>query len=222
MWTRLRIIGPLAALTFLAVALLVGEPLASWDRHVLTALVGAQGPEAPAAEFWRKLTFFGGPAFTLPATAALALLLVLRRLRAVAAALVATVAGASLLRLVLQWGLQRPRPTMVQALVHAGGYSFPSGHATASAAFYLALCSLLFHATRNVAVRSAAVATCTAVIALVGFSRVYLGVHYPSDVLAGWALAAFWTALVSLLLRRRCAKGPRSGAAAPGSEPGAD
>ena len=80
-------------------------------------------------------------------------------------------------------------------LIHAGGYSFPSGHATTSTALYLTLGLLAAGWVKRWETRIYILLGGLAVIALIGFSRLYLGVHYVSDVLAGFALGAFWVTL---------------------------
>lgn len=77
------------------------------------------------------------------------------------------------------------RPPASEALVHAGGYAFPSGHAMASATFALALAVIAWPARWRV---PAAILAATFAL-LMGFSRIYLGVHWLTDVLAGWAMA---------------------------------
>lgn len=91
--------------------------------------------------------------------------------------------------------VHRPRPP-VPHLEQVSGASFPSGHATESAAFLLMLAVALAPGRR------AALALAALVAVAVGASRVYLGVHYPTDVAAGWLLGAAWTAVISYLSRR--------------------
>jgi len=93
---------------------------------------------------------------------------------------------------------QRARPAWEDPLVQLATYSFPSGHAVASTVFYGMLCALVFARTRSPLWRGLALAGAVAMIGLVCFSRVYLGAHYPGDVIAGVALG---TACVLLFLR---------------------
>ncbi|MHB0877178.1 MAG: phosphatase PAP2 family protein [Anaerolineae bacterium] len=110
--------------------------------------------------------------------------------------LVAACVGAALLSLVLKLVFHRPRPTLVPQLVNVGGFSFPSGHALLSLAFYGTLGYVLACRARTWwqawLVRLAA----TAMVALIGLSRVYLGVHYVTDVVAGYATAVAWVSLL--------------------------
>jgi undecaprenyl-diphosphatase len=102
--------------------------------------------------------------------------------------LIALQIGANLLLEILQFAFHRARPEPFFGLAKPNSYSFPSGHALLSTVFYLSLAILM---TRNPAIRAAA-----ALLALlIGFSRIYLGVHYPTDVLAGFAAGAFWLSL---------------------------
>jgi membrane-associated phospholipid phosphatase len=103
-----------------------------------------------------------------------------------------------LLNLALKDAFQRARPVLDDPLVRLATYSFPSGHAVASTVFYGALCALVFTHTRSRAGRAAACAVALVMVPLVCFSRVYLGAHYPSDVLAGVAAG---TLCLTLLLR---------------------
>jgi undecaprenyl-diphosphatase len=107
--------------------------------------------------------------------------------------LAVTVAGATLTSTIIKLIVARPRPTS-GALVRALGYAFPSGHSTAAAATYLAIAVVLGSLVRSRALRILAGTAAVVVVLLVGISRVYLGVHAPTDVLGGWALGALWVA----------------------------
>jgi undecaprenyl-diphosphatase len=104
----------------------------------------------------------------------------------------------------LKYLIHRPRPS--SSLVHIDqvlrGYSFPSGHAVFFFCFYGLLAVLLLIRLPNSAERNALVALCVAVIALGGLSRVYLGEHWPSDVLGGYLLGALWLAALLWVYRR--------------------
>lgn len=97
------------------------------------------------------------------------------------------VPAGELLNLLLKHAFQRPRPVVALPLVHLSTFSFPSGHAVASTVFYGAVCVLVFRHTRSRLLRTIAAAVASCMVLLVAASRVYLGAHYLSDVLAGIA-----------------------------------
>ncbi len=107
--------------------------------------------------------------------------------------------GALALNLILKSVFERARPDLWDKLVHESSYSFPSGHAMMSAALGFALIIALWDSRwRWWAVWFAAI-----FIPLIGFTRLYLGVHYPTDILAGWLVSGAWVMTVTLLLRSK-------------------
>ena len=137
--------------------------------------------------------------------AALAFLLYGRR-RAEAAWLAGSIVGASLLNSGLKSILHRPRPELVPHLAVVSNASFPSGHAMLSAAIYLTLAAMLAETQARRSARIVLMAFATVLVLLIGVSRIYLGVHWPSDVLAGWCLGAVWALAVFLVSRTLKAK----------------
>ena len=116
--------------------------------------------------------------------------------KAEAAWLLASVVGASLINTALKLILHRPRPEVVPHLTYVSNASFPSGHAMISAAVYLTLGIMLAETQKRRTARAYIVAFAGLLVILIGCSRVYLGVHWPSDVLAGWAFGAVWALMV--------------------------
>lgn len=108
------------------------------------------------------------------------------------------VAGADALQNVIKALVNRPRPSVTH-LEHVSSSSFPSGHATQSTAFLVALLSLVYAATTGPR-RAVATLVATVLVCAVGASRVYLGVHYPTDVAAGIILGGAWAAGVNRCL----------------------
>jgi membrane-associated phospholipid phosphatase len=170
---------------------LTNDPLARWDVTFARWLAGERS--TVGTDFFRVLTFVGSPAVAL-AIAAVVCIVLYRRGHLVEAALLPVVlGGAELLNLVLKLSFHRARPEV--AFVHLDTYSFPSGHAMISTAAYGALAYLAWGPLRTWQRRLILVAGTAVLVALIGFSRLYLGVHYLSDVLAGVAGGAFWLAI---------------------------
>jgi undecaprenyl-diphosphatase len=122
--------------------------------------------------------------------------------RRAAAWLAITMAGALALDLALKYAFQRPRPQpFFGAAPHS--FSFPSGHALCSFCFYGVLAGLIAARTRSKVLRVAVGVMAAALIVAIGLSRIYLGMHYPSDVIAGYLAAAVWVATLLVLDRWR-------------------
>ena len=112
--------------------------------------------------------------------------------------LTVTMAGATVLNAALKLGFHRPRPVPYFGIAAPYSFSYPSGHALFSFAFFVTMAALVtarVHTKWGAALLWVAAAT---IVVLIGFSRVYLGVHYPSDVLAGYLTALSWVSTVSL------------------------
>lgn len=101
-----------------------------------------------------------------------------------------TGAGAGLMNQALKMFFERARPDELLRLAGASGFAFPSGHSMGAAAVYGALAIVVF--SRFPRFKWSAIAVCSGIVAAIGASRAYLHVHYPSDVLAGWALGVTW------------------------------
>jgi undecaprenyl-diphosphatase len=147
----------------------------------------------------RSVTWLGSNAVLIPLVVAVGAYLAFRaRDGRAALALVLSLAGAIALYDTWKAVIGRPRPPVVIHLMQVGGASFPSGHATASAAVYATLAAIL---TRR-ELRAATVAWSVGVVVVlaVGVSRVYLGVHWLTDVLAGWSLGAAWACVLVAVL----------------------
>lgn len=181
------------------------------DRAILLALRTPGDPADPIGGPFTELTMieltsFGDNAVLFVVTAGVALYLALAGKRGLALlALGASISGA-MLTTVLKGFFDRPRPDFVAHVVEATSASFPSGHAMMSAVVYLTLGGMLAAAQKTRRLKAFALGFAIALTLLVGFTRVYLGVHYPTDVLAGWALGAAWAMawmLAAFLIRSR-------------------
>ena len=127
---------------------------------------------------------------TLITAAALGFLALVRQWTA-ALFVLASICGGSAISFALKDLIQRPRPDLIAA-AQTQTYSFPSGHAFLSAVTFLTLGALLARMQRKAEVKIYLLSLAIAITVLVGISRVYLGVHWPTDVLAGWCAGAAW------------------------------
>ena len=168
------------------VALLFGGVTASGDVALLLLL---HADAAPIRLLLTALTQLGGFAFLALVTCAAAAYLVVRKRRTDLALLLAITLGGRLLIELQKFLLARPRPIVTEQLVVVWSKSFPSAHAGNSMIVYVTLALLLMRGR-------AGLAAALALSLAIGLSRVALGVHWPSDVIAGWAFGALWVALV--------------------------
>lgn len=183
----------------------------AFDTEILLAFRHAGQPDSPIGPPWlqgavRDVTALGSSAVLVLITTATIVYLLLIRRPATALFMFVAVAGGQVLSSLLKLEVDRPRPDLVSHLVNETSLSFPSGHAMLSAVTYLTLGSLAarFLPDRGTKIFVLGLAVLTTV--LVGISRVYLGVHWPSDVLAGWCAGFAWAMLCWLaarLLQRR-------------------
>ncbi|MDN5362366.1 MAG: hypothetical protein PWP70_1413 [Moorella sp. (in: firmicutes)] len=172
------------ALVFLLLAAAIKQPgIQHLDEQALKWLMVYRNPAATI--FFKAITFFGTSIFFFPATAILGITLILGRDFQGFAALLITMNGARALMEGLKALYQRPRPTL-GPLEQVPGFSFPSGHALMGTVFFgllaLMLLKKIFPRRWPSVVRGTIV-----FLLLLGLSRLYLGVHYPTDILAGYA-----------------------------------
>ncbi len=221
-WLSLRLneIGPLVALLtvstlgygFFALAQEVGEgSTEALDRKILLSLRNPADLSDPIGPRWLEETMRDitglGSVFTLEfLTGAVAAYLALSGKLRIGAFVVGAVGGGVVVSTILKLFYHRPRPDLVPHGMEVFTASFPSGHAMMSAIAYLTLATLLARIDRHRGVKALVLLLGVAMTVLVGISRIYLGVHWPSDVLAGWCVGAAWAALcwfVALQLQRR-------------------
>ena len=180
----------------LGVAMLAGM-LDSVDRSLIMQLRGPGGLGDPVGswgieEAVRDLTALGGTTLVSIFTTAAALLLLALRERSRAGVLVAAILLAWLSKDTAKVLFGRARPDLVSQEVFVHSASFPSGHTGMATTLFLMLAVLASSYGLSRRGRTLVYSVAILLAGLVGFSRVYLGVHWPSDVLAGWCLGAFW------------------------------
>jgi undecaprenyl-diphosphatase len=185
--------------------------LHGFDSTVLLAVRNPADLSDPLGPAWfeeaaRDITALGGLTVLSIVTVSSALWLMLSGKRAAAGFLLVSVVGGMLLSTGLKLGFERPRPDLVPHAARVYTASFPSGHAMISAVVYLTLGALLSRVQEGVRRKVYILAWAVLLTVLVGLSRVYLGVHWPTDVLAGWSAGAAWALgcwTVALALQRR-------------------
>ena len=201
----LALIGAIWVITSLAGEVLEGDTL-EFDKKLLSALRKADDPSQPIGPAWLELAAFdltalGGPTVLGLTVAAVIGYLLLHGLYRHSAFVLLASAGGWLLNGVLKEWFARPRPDIVPHLRDVMSLSFPSGHALTSAAIFLTLGALLMRVAERRLVKFYCMFVAVMATLLVGVTRVYLGVHYPTDVLAGWLIGVSW-ALFCWLLER--------------------
>ncbi len=218
-WTQLKQLAPniehsvLIAMALIVLAVwafgeLAGEVVegdtSAFDKAVLLSMRTPGALSDPIGPGWfeemmRDFTAFGGVAMLVLLTLGIVIYLLLRRQRFLASFIFITIGGGNLLGILLKGLFERPRPDLVPHGSIVSLSSFPSGHAMLSAITYLTLGALLAHIQPESLLKRYIMGIAILITVLVGVSRVYLGVHWPTDVLAGWAVGASW-ALLSLLI----------------------
>lgn len=177
------------------------------DERLLLALRRPGQLEQPVGPRWlaeaaRDVTALGSPAvLTLGVLAVAGFLGLVRRWRTLGL-VVGTTVGGGVVNSVLKGLFARPRPTVVPHLAWVVSESFPSGHAMLSAVVYLTLGAQLAQLVTRRWLQVYLVTVAGALTLLIGLTRVYLGVHYPSDVLGGWLAGLGWALLAALVARR--------------------
>jgi undecaprenyl-diphosphatase len=198
--------------SFLALAseVLEGETL-GFDKAILLALRNPADLADPIGPLWleimmKDLTALGGTTILVLITAAVAGYLLVSGKRAAALLVLVSIGGGTLLSNLFKYIFARPQPELVAHSVDVYTASFPSSHAMLSAVTYLTLGALLARVEANRRSKVYVVFLAILLTLLIGFSRIYLGVHYPTDVLAGWAVGSAWAMLcwtVAAWLQRR-------------------
>jgi len=180
--------------------------LQDFDDGVLRMLRSPDDPSVPIGPTWLiqaaiDVTALGGTTvLALFLTIVVGYLALESRYDAVVVVVIAT-AGGGLLGEALKWWFARARPQIVPHLVNVGSASFPSGHSMLALVTYLTLGALLARFVQRRRTRTYCITVSLLLSLLVGLSRVYLGVHYPTDVLAGWSVGLAWALLCWLVAR---------------------
>jgi undecaprenyl-diphosphatase len=168
------------------------------DNQILRALRKPENPDVPIGPKWllevaRDITALGSGADLSVASVVLIGFLCLNRRFRAAGYLIASTGSGLLMCRILKEFFVRSRPTVVTPLTHFDPESFPSGHSMGSALVYLTLGGVISRQVKGSIAKFYFLSVALSITLLVGISRLYLGVHYPSDVLAGWAAGSLWS-----------------------------
>jgi undecaprenyl-diphosphatase len=187
----------------------------AFDQRIILALRAPGNPSTPIGPAWlqeaaRDLTSLGSIVALVTMTFVVSGYLFLARRYVAAWFMLAAVFGGIALNNLLKAAFARPRPDFIYHAARVFTSSFPSGHAELSAITYLTIAVLLAQNQSSFKIGIYFIAVASLLTILIGVSRVYLGVHYPTDVLGGWCIGAAW-ALVCVLLLTRLQQRSQSG-----------
>ncbi|HKO59732.1 MAG TPA: phosphatase PAP2 family protein [Pyrinomonadaceae bacterium] len=204
----LLFIGMTLTLAALAEHVMTGRPLTIVDQQLSEWLVRSRTPALTT--FFIVVTSLGSTAVGVIVAAVLGVYLLLRGQRYWLAATTLSIGGGMLLNRLLKVAFQRARPELDDPIRTFAGYSFPSGHTVTATVVFGTLALLLFVRVRSLRARATVLVLASLVIVMVGFSRIYLGAHYLTDVLAAIAEGIAWVSLsftvVTFLKRRRTSR----------------
>jgi undecaprenyl-diphosphatase len=177
-----------------------------FDERIIRALRHADDPSRPIGPRWmeevgRDITALGGVSLILLIIGSVVGFLALDRKFGAMWFVLGATTGGCVLSIALKAVFRRPRPEVVPHLMRAYSSSFPSGHSMMSAIVYLTIGVLLVQLVSLRRLKFYFLALAVILTGLVGVSRVYMGVHYPTDVLAGWTAGMVWAVLCWLVQR---------------------
>lgn len=191
---KLLVTSLVLGVLFVIMMVLVGADRIAWfDKSIISAVQGMESEGL--TRIMKGFTFLGSSlvATLLSVIAFLFLWLVLRH-RKELLIFILSVGGSEIWNIIIKQWMQRQRPN-THRLIEISGFSFPSGHSMAAFALYGTLTYLLWRHIPALAGRLAMIVIGVALTLLIGISRIYLGVHYPSDVFGGYLASAAWLML---------------------------
>lgn len=178
----------------------------NFDQMILLAMRSSEDKADPIGPLWveelgRDFTALGGVVvLTIITIAVIGFMVLQGKFRAMLFLLLAIVGGL-LVSTLLKQGFDRPRPDLVPYESHVYTTSFPSGHSMMSAVTYLTLGAMLARVQPRLRLKAYILILAISLTLTVGMSRVYMGVHWPTDVLAGWTAGSVWALLCWLVAR---------------------
>jgi undecaprenyl-diphosphatase len=178
----------------------------SFDEMVLQSMRQPGHPDLPLGPAWltsvaRDFTALGSTAIITLVCIGTVGYLAFRKKRGALLLVLVSIAGGALISTGLKETFERPRPSVVAHLTEVSSLSFPSGHSMLAAVTYLTLGSLLARTTSDRRLKVYIIGMAVLLTVIIGLTRMYLGVHYPTDVLGGWCAGISWALLCSLVAR---------------------
>jgi undecaprenyl-diphosphatase len=177
----------------------------AFDQRIFLALRDPADPSAPIGPAWvqeaaRDLTSLGSIIVLVIVTFTFSIYLFLTDKYAAGWLMLVAVFGGVALNELLKLAFARPRPDLIYQATRVFTSSFPSGHAELSAITYLTIAVLLARSQSSFNIRLYYIIVAALLTTLIGASRIYLGVHYPTDVLGGWCIGAAWAAVCWMMM----------------------
>lgn len=180
--------------------------LQRYDNAILYFLRKPEDISTPIWPIWvtemlRDITSLGSGTILSILVIAIAIYLILKKEYKILFLVLLVSLGGFLVDILLKYSFSRERPSLNLHLTYVSSQSFPSGHSMMSAAIYLSLAAIIAKTQKDFKIRIYLIAVAALLTFLIGTSRIYLGVHYPSDVLAGWLAGYTWAAICWVLMK---------------------
>jgi undecaprenyl-diphosphatase len=198
-----------AAVLFCLISILVVSGKTIYiDNLILLSFRNAANTSIPIGPYWlldfmRDVSALGSVSVAIVITVIASGFLIIKKGYKTLNILLSAVLGGGMFDLLLKEVFTRPRPRVVPHLVNVDSLSYPSGHSVMSAAIYLTLALILINLDIKRNIKMFFLYSAIFLILIIGISRIYLGVHYPSDVLGGWDLGLIWSSFSVMFLRKK-------------------
>lgn len=196
----------LSGVFVLIASMVIAGETTQLDRLILLSLRNPHDLSDPLGAHWfeelmRDATALGGTGILSLITLATVMYLYLQQNKSLAWFLIVAIGSGMLMSSLLKYGFARPRPDLVPHGSYVYTSSFPSGHSMMSALVYFTIGAMFVHTHDKRSIHVFLVSVAVFIVVLIGLSRIYLGVHWPSDVLAGWCAGSLWALLSYRLIR---------------------
>jgi len=177
-----------------------GTAVQTFDESILRWVETLRTPFMNAMML--DVTALGGLALTVVLGLLAVMIFLLGKDPAAAIHLILTSSGGFIISLYTKNIIARPRPSIIPQLIHASGFSYPSGHSITSSAIYVTMAILACRHFKSIQKRTVLLMLAGIMIALISFSRIYLGVHYPSDTMSGALMGIAWALFMAALFAK--------------------